>query len=146
MAIFKLRNPQIQILEITRSYSHPTQSLGPSLIAESILSPTVRALPGDGIARHAPYIFFHTDLADTESAPAPPAEGKFPAAAVANMMALFTIFSPIGRAYFRVFHGCCFIALLLYTLKTLMQTAMHVNLGRLVYGLGNLTRMSLKFF
>jgi hypothetical protein len=84
-------------------------------------------LPGDGIAGHPPYIFFHTVLADTESTPAPPAEGKFPAAAVTNMMALFTIFSPIGRSYFRVFHGCCFIALLIYTLKNLMQAADHVN-------------------
>jgi len=92
-------------------------------------------LPSDGIAGHAPYIFFHTFLADTESTPAPPAEGKFPAAAVANMMALFSVFSSIGRAVFRVFHGCCFIALLIYRLKILMQTAMHVNLGRLLHGI-----------
>ena len=105
-----------------------------SLVAESILPSTVRALPGDGIAGHAPYIFFHTVLTDTESTPAPPAEGKLLAAAVAHMMALFTVFSSIGRSYFRVFHGCCFIALLLYILKILMQTAMHVNLGRLVHG------------
>jgi hypothetical protein len=101
-------------------------------------------LPGDGIAGHAPYIFFHTILADTESTPAPPAEGKLPAAAVANMMALFTVFSSIGRSYFRVFHGCCFIALLIYTLKILILTATHVHEGRRVCGLGNLTRMSLK--
>jgi len=89
-------------------------------------------LPGDGIAGHAPYIFFHTVLADTETTAAPPAEGKLLGAAVANMMALFTVFSSIGRSYLSVFHGCCFISLLIYTLKTLMQAAMHVNLGRLV--------------
>jgi hypothetical protein len=89
-------------------------------------------LPGDGIAGHTPYVFFHTVLADTESTSAPPAEGKFPAAAVANKMALFTIFSSIGRSYFRVFHGCCFIALLIYTLNNLMQAAVHVNLDKRV--------------
>jgi hypothetical protein len=114
------------------------------LVAESILPSTVRALPGDGIAGHAPYIFFHTILADAESAPALPAEGKFPAAAVANIMALLTIFSSIGRSYLRVFHGCCLIALLIYTLKTLMQAAIRVNLGRRVYGARALTRINRK--
>jgi hypothetical protein len=90
-------------------------------------------LPGDGIAGHAPYIFFHTLLTNTESAPALPTEGKFPATAVANAMALFTVFSSISRSYLRVFHGCCFIALLLYTLRTLMQAANHVNLDRPMY-------------
>jgi hypothetical protein len=104
------------------------------LVAESILPSTVRALPGDGIAGHAPYIFFHTNLADAEPTPALPAEGKFTAAAVANMVALLTIFSSIGRLSLRVFHGCCFIALLIYTLKILIQTPMPVNLGRLVHG------------
>jgi hypothetical protein len=69
----------------------------------------------------------HAVLADTEPAPALPAEGQYPAAAVANMMALFAIFSAIGGSYFRVFHGCGFMALLVYTLKTLMQAADHVN-------------------
>jgi len=117
--------------------------LRPSLVAESILPSTVRALPGDGIAGHAPYIFFHTVLADTESTPALPAEGQFPAAAMANMMAL-TVFPPIGRSYFRVFHGCCFIALLIYTLKILMQAANHVKPSRLVYGVFTLSRINRK--
>jgi hypothetical protein len=84
-------------------------------------------LPGDGIAGHAPHIFFHTVLTYTETTPAPPAEGKLPAAAVANMVALLTVFSSIGRSCFRVFHGCCFIALLICTLKNLIQAAKHVN-------------------
>jgi len=100
-----------------------------SLVPKPILIPAVRALPGDGIAGHAPYVFFHTALADTESTPAPPAERQLLVAAVANMVALFTVFSSIGRSYFRVFHGCCFIALLIYTLKNLIQAAKHVNLG-----------------
>jgi hypothetical protein len=86
------------------------QHVGTSLVAKSILPSTVRALPGDRIAGHAPHIIFHTVLANTESAPALPAKGEFPAAAVANIMALFTIFSSIGRSYFRIFHGCRFIA------------------------------------
>jgi hypothetical protein len=102
-------------------------------------------LPGDGIAGHAPYIFFHTVLADTESTPALPTEGQFPAAAVANMMAL-TVFPPIGRSYFRVFHGCCFIALLIYTPKILMQAANHVNVSRPAYGVRNLFRINRNFF
>jgi hypothetical protein len=74
------------------------------LVAESILPATVRALPGDGIAGHAPDIFLHTVLADTESTPAVPAEGKFPAAAMAKTPSLLTIFSSIGRPQFPVFH------------------------------------------
>ena len=89
----------------------------PSLVAESILPPTVRALPSDGIAGHAPNIFLHTVLADTESTAAAPAEEYLLAAAVANMMVLFTVLISIGRPYFGVFHGCGFIALLIYTLK-----------------------------
>jgi hypothetical protein len=84
------------------------------------------------------------NLADAEPTPALPAEGKFTAAAVANMVALLTIFSSIGRLSLRVFHGCCFIALLIYILKTLMQTANHVNLGTLVYGVRALTRINRK--
>jgi len=55
------------------------------LITESILFSAVRALPGDGIAGHTPYIFFHTILADTETASASPAEAKFYATAVARL-------------------------------------------------------------
>jgi len=55
-----------------------------SLIPEPILVPTVRALPGDGIAGHPPHVFMHTLLTDKEAAAAPPAKAKFPAAAVAG--------------------------------------------------------------
>ena len=53
------------------------------LIAEPILVPAVRALPGDGIAGHPPYVFIHAFLTDMESAATPPAEAKFPTAAMA---------------------------------------------------------------
>jgi len=54
------------------------------LIPKPILVPAVRALPGDGVAGHPPYIFIHTFLTNMEAAPALPAEAKFPAAAVAG--------------------------------------------------------------
>jgi len=54
------------------------------LIPKPILLPAVRALPGDGIAGHPPYVFMHTHLTDMEAATAPPAKAKFPAAAVAG--------------------------------------------------------------
>ena len=92
------QSTQSEYLKGSGRFSHPLKAFGPSLVAESILCATVRALPGDGIARHTPYIFFHAILADTEPAPALPAEGQYPAAAVANMMALFAIFPSIGRS------------------------------------------------
>jgi len=49
-------------------------------------------LPGDRIAGHPPYIVFHTVLANTESAPALPAKGKFPAAAVAKILPALAAF------------------------------------------------------
>jgi len=54
------------------------------LIPKPILLPAVRALPGDGIAGHPPYVFMHTLLTDMEAAPASPAKAKFPAAAMAG--------------------------------------------------------------
>ena len=83
-----------------------------SLVTKSILLPTVRALPGDGIAGHTPYVFLHTVLADIETATASPAKGKFLAAAVANMLEHFATFSPVGRFCTWVFHPCRFVALL----------------------------------
>jgi len=47
----------------------------PSLVAEAILVATIRTLPGDAIAGHAPNIFFHTFLTDTEPTSALPTEG-----------------------------------------------------------------------
>ena len=53
------------------------------MIPKPILIPTIRALPGDGIAGHPPYVFIHAFLTDMEAAAAPPAEAKFAVAAVA---------------------------------------------------------------
>jgi len=53
------------------------------LIPKPILVSTIRALPGDGIAGHPPYVFVHTFLTDMKAATATPAEAKLPVAAVA---------------------------------------------------------------
>jgi len=53
------------------------------LISKPILLPAVRALPGDGITGHPPYVFIHAFLTDMEAAAAPPAEAKLAVAAVA---------------------------------------------------------------
>jgi len=84
-----------------------------SLVPEPILIPAVRALPGDGIAGHAPDVFIHTFLADVETAPALPAKTKFLAAAVAQKTSLLSAFAPVGGAWCGFFHGCCFIRLLI---------------------------------
>ena len=55
-----------------------------SLIPKPILVPTIRTLPGDGIAGHPPYVFCHTRLTDIKPAPAPPAKAEFLTAAVAG--------------------------------------------------------------
>jgi len=60
------------------------------------LIPAIRALPGNGIAGHAPNIFLHALLADTETATASPAKRKFLAAAVAQMGAWPAAFAPVG--------------------------------------------------
>jgi hypothetical protein len=52
------------------------------LIAESIVSAAVRALPGDAVAGHAPHVFMHAGLANAEAAAALPAKGKLLPAAV----------------------------------------------------------------
>jgi len=63
------------------------------LIPKSILVPAIRALPGDGIAGHPPYIFMHTLLTDMEAATTAPAKAKFPAAAVAGKAGTNTTFA-----------------------------------------------------
>ena len=83
------------------------------LVAKSILSSAVRALPGDGIAGHAPEVFFHTILTDFKSAAALPAKGKFPAAAMANLHALFAVLFPVSRLEGWFVHGCRFMLLLI---------------------------------
>jgi len=64
------------------------------LIAKPILLPAIRALPGDGIAGHPPYIFMHARLTDMEAAAAAPAEAKFAAAAMADKAGWLTAFTP----------------------------------------------------
>jgi len=83
------------------------------LIPKSILVPAIRALPGDGIAGHPPYVFMHAFLTDMETAPAPPAKAKFPAAAVAGEAGTNTTFSPGSWFFGSVFHCCCFKILLI---------------------------------
>jgi hypothetical protein len=52
-----------------------------SLVAKTVLLSAVRALPGDAVAGHAPHVFIHARLTDSEPAPAGPAErGYLPAA------------------------------------------------------------------
>jgi len=52
-----------------------------SLVAETVLLATVRALPRDAVAGHAPHVFIHARLTDSEAAPTGPAErGHLPAA------------------------------------------------------------------
>jgi hypothetical protein len=70
-------------------------------------------LPGDGIAGHSPEVFFHAILTDFKSAAALPAKGKFPAAAVAKMQALFAAFFPVSRLKGWFVHGCRFMSLLI---------------------------------
>ena len=95
---------EIRILQRIHAHFASSQLFKTSLVAESILGPTIRALPGDSIAGHTPDILVHTVLTDTEVAPALPTKRKLPTAAVANLVALSTKFSSICRLYFRVFH------------------------------------------
>ena len=78
------------------------------LIAEPVLAPAVRALPGNGVAGHAPDVFIHALLADIETTPTAPAEAKILAAAVALIAFLPAASAPIARGLCRLFHGCCF--------------------------------------
>jgi hypothetical protein len=65
------------------------------LVPQPILVPAVGALPGDGIAGHAPYVFIHTFLANMESTSTAPAKAKFFAAAVAQIIGVFAVFAPV---------------------------------------------------
>ena len=65
------------------------------MVAKSILVPAVRALPGDAIAGHAPYVFIHTFLADVETTSTAPAKSKFFAAAMAPIIAVSTVLAPV---------------------------------------------------
>jgi len=82
------------------------------LVAEPILVPAVRALPGDGVAGHAPYVFSHTFLADIETTSTAPAKAKFLAAAVALTAFWSAAPAPVTRGWCGLFHGCCLTTLL----------------------------------
>ena len=81
---FLIPLPSDQNLKSKQSEIRNLKSAIGSLVPKTILIPAVRALPGDGIAGHPPYVFMHTFLTDMEAAPALPAETKLPAAAVAG--------------------------------------------------------------
>jgi hypothetical protein len=70
----------------------------PSLIAETVLFPTVRALPRNPVARHAPKIFFHARLTDLKAAATGPVERVFAGTAPADRRSVFTPFFPITAA------------------------------------------------
>lgn len=53
------------------------------LVAKSVITAAIRALPSDAVAGHAPDIFVHAHLADTESATALPTKWEVLPAAVA---------------------------------------------------------------
>jgi hypothetical protein len=78
------------------------------LIPEPVLIPAVRALPGNGVAGHAPDVFIHAFLADIETTSAAPTEAKFLAAAVALIAFLSAASALAGGGWGRLFHGCCF--------------------------------------
>lgn len=81
----------------------------PSLVAETVLLPAIRALPGDPVAAHPPEILLHAGLTDGEPAAAAlPQKGHLSTAA----MAVFrfrppTPIAPTGRCR-RSTHGSPF--------------------------------------
>ena len=79
-----------------------------SLVPKPILVPAIRALPGDGVAGHAPYVFMHAFLADIETTATAPAKPKFLAAAVAPIIAVLAMLAPVTGGWCGLFHGCCF--------------------------------------
>jgi len=82
------------------------------LIAEPVLVPAVRALPGDGVAGHAPDVLIHACLADIEATSTVPAEAKLLGAAVALKAFLSAAPAPVGNGWCGLFHGCCLTTLL----------------------------------
>lgn len=56
------------------------------LVAETVLLAAVRALPRDAVAGHAPHVFIHARLTDSEAAPTGPAEWCHIPAAMADLI------------------------------------------------------------
>jgi hypothetical protein len=65
------------------------------LISKSVELSTVRALPGNTIAGHAPHIFQHTDITDLKSTSAPPAKRQLGATAMTFVGTIFTPLFPV---------------------------------------------------
>jgi hypothetical protein len=67
------------------------------LIAQSVLFPAVRALPGNSVAGHTPQVFFQAVLAQRKTASAMPAKGEFFLATMAALICGFISFFPVGH-------------------------------------------------
>jgi hypothetical protein len=67
------------------------------LIAETVLLSTVRTLPGDGIAGHAPDVFIHTTLTYAKTTTTLPAKTEFLVATVAQLTGSSASFAAVGR-------------------------------------------------
>jgi hypothetical protein len=74
------------------------------LIAEAVLPAAIRALPGDAVAGHAPYILMHARLADQEAAAAAPAKGNCFGAAVACFWTFLPAPGSVGRMGCGIIH------------------------------------------
>jgi hypothetical protein len=58
------------------------------LVSEPVQAAAIRALPGDAVAGHTPYILIHAFLANHEATAAAPAKGSRFRAAMADFRAL----------------------------------------------------------
>jgi hypothetical protein len=65
------------------------------LIAQAILFPAVRTLPGNSVTGHAPLVFFQAVLTQRKAASAVPAKGEIFLTAMANLICGFISFFPI---------------------------------------------------
>jgi hypothetical protein len=87
---------------------------------------TVRTLPGNTVARHAPNVFFHAVLTDIETASTSPAESVFSAAAMTRMCMFTASFSSVNALRGGIFHGCCLITLLVCILIEQNKITQHL--------------------
>ena len=68
----------------------------PLLVAETILPPAIRAVPGNAVAGHPPEVFIHAVLTDGKAAATLPVEtGGLVAAMAIGLPAIFFLF-PVG--------------------------------------------------
>jgi len=81
------------------------------LVPKLALLAAVRTGPSDGIAGHAPHVFFHALRTDLEAAPAGPAEGRLKATEMAVECLSSSPFLPGCRLCLLCFHKVrCFWA------------------------------------